>query len=70
MLQGLLRLLPVYTTFGHHDPLEILARLKNRDESPVLIGQGLVQELAGLRLAAIGGIWAKSHVKPHYVTDD
>ena len=23
----------------------------------------------GLRLAAIGGIWAKSHAKPHYVTD-
>ena len=22
-----------------------------------------------LRLAAIGGIWAKSHAKPHYVTD-
>jgi uncharacterized protein len=24
---------------------------------------------AGLRLAAIGGIWAKSHAKRHYVTD-
>lgn len=70
VLQGLLRLVPVYTTFGNHDPLEILARLKNRDESPVLLGQGLVQEFAGLRLAAIGGIWAKSHAKPHYVTDD
>jgi Icc-related predicted phosphoesterase len=70
VLQGLLRLVPVYTTFGNHDPLEILARLKNRDESPILIGQGLVQEFAGLRLAAIGGIWAKSHMKPHYVTDD
>jgi uncharacterized protein len=70
VLQGLLRLVPVYTTFGNHDPLEILARLKNRDQSPVLIGQGLVQEIAGLRLGAIGGIWAKSHAKPHYVTDD
>jgi uncharacterized protein len=70
VLEGLLRLVPVYTTFGNHDPLEILSRLTNRDESPVLIGQGLVQEFAGLRLAAIGGIWAKSHAKPHYVTDD
>lgn len=70
VLEGLLRLVPVYTTFGNHDPLEILSRLKNRDESPVLIGQGLVQEFAGLRMAAIGGIWAKSHAKPHYVTDD
>ncbi len=24
----------------------------------------------GLSIAAIGGIWAKSHAKPHYVTDD
>ena len=24
----------------------------------------------GLNIAAIGGIWAKSHAKPHYVTDD
>jgi Icc-related predicted phosphoesterase len=70
VLQGLLRLVPVYTTFGNHDPLEILARVKNRDGSPVLIGQGLLQEFAGLRLAAIGGIWAKSHAKPYYVTDD
>ena len=68
--EDLLQLVPVYTTFGNHDPLEMLARLKNSDGSPVLIGQGLVQEFAGLRLAAIGGIWAKSHAKPHYVTDD
>jgi Icc-related predicted phosphoesterase len=67
--EDLLRLVPVYTTFGNHDPLEMLARLQNSDGSPVLIGQGLVQEFAGLRLAAIGGIWAKSHAKPHYVTD-
>ena len=26
-------------------------------------------DVGGLRLAAIGGIWAKSHAKPHYVTD-
>jgi len=70
LFRDLVQLVPVYTTFGNHDPLEVLARLKNRDESPVLIGQGLVQDFAGLRLAAIGGIWAKSHAKPHYVTDD
>jgi uncharacterized protein len=59
----------VYTTFGNHDPLALLSRLTNRDGSPVLIGQGHVQEFSGLRIAAIGGIWAKSHAKPHYVTD-
>ncbi len=66
---ALLEVAPVYTTFGNHDPIELLARLRNRDDSPVLLAQGELREVAGLRLAAIGGIWAKSHAKPHYVTD-
>jgi Icc-related predicted phosphoesterase len=61
---------PVYTTFGNHDALEALARLRNRDGSPVLLAQGEVQIASGVRLAAIGGIWAKSHRLPHYVTDE
>ena len=68
-LRALLDSVPIYTTFGNHDPLEMLARLRNRDDSAVLLGQGEVHEIDGLRLAAIGGIWAKSHAKPHYVTD-
>ena len=60
---------PLYTTFGNHDPVEVLARLRNQDGSAVLLGQGDVQHFGGVRLAAIGGIWAKSHAKPHYVTD-
>jgi uncharacterized protein len=68
-LAALLLRVPVYTTFGNHDPLEILARLRNQDGTPVLLAQGEVREVGGLRLAAIGGIWAKSHAKPHYVTD-
>jgi uncharacterized protein len=60
---------PVYTTFGNHDPLDLLARLRNRDGSPILLTSGSVREFAGLKLAAIGGIWAKSHAKVHYVTD-
>jgi Icc-related predicted phosphoesterase len=66
---ALLAAAPVYTTFGNHDPLDLLARRENRDGSAVLLAQGRVQEVAGLRVAAIGGIWAKSHAKPHYVTD-
>jgi Icc-related predicted phosphoesterase len=66
---ALLAVAPVYTTFGNHDPLDLLARLENRDGSAVLLAQGEVREHAGLRLAAIGGIWAKSHAKRHYVTD-
>jgi uncharacterized protein len=68
-LAAFLDLGPVYTTFGNHDPLEMLARLRNRDGSALLLGQGEVHEYGRLRLAAIGGIWAKSHAKPHYVTD-
>jgi uncharacterized protein len=60
---------PVLTTFGNHDPLETLKRLRNRDGSPVLMGQGEVRVVEGVRVAAIGGIWAKSHRLPHYVTD-
>jgi uncharacterized protein len=68
-LTALLEVVPTYTTFGNHDPLELLARLRNRDGSAVLLEQGQVREYGGLRVAAIGGIWAKSHAKPHYVTD-
>jgi Icc-related predicted phosphoesterase len=60
---------PVYTTFGNHDAIELLGRLRNHDGSPVLLGQGEVRAVAGIQLAAIGGIWAKSHAKSCYVTD-
>jgi len=60
---------PVLTTFGNHDSLVLLEPWRNRDGTPVLIGQGEVREVDGLRVAAIGGIWAKSHRLPHYVTD-
>jgi uncharacterized protein len=61
--------LPVLTTFGNHDPLELLHKLRNGDGSTVLLGQGEVRQLQGVRVAAIGGIWAKSHRQPYYVTD-
>jgi Icc-related predicted phosphoesterase len=60
---------PVLTTFGNHDALGLLGRWRNRDGSPALIGQGQVRVVDGLKVAAIGGIWAKSHRLPHYVTD-
>jgi Icc-related predicted phosphoesterase len=61
---------PVLSTFGNHDPLAVLKSLRNRDGSSVLLEQGEVRDLGGIRVAAIGGIWAKSHRLPHYVTDD
>ena len=59
----------VLTTFGNHDDLEALARLRNRDGSAALLAQGEVRAVGGVRVAAIGGIWAKSHRQPYYVTD-
>jgi uncharacterized protein len=69
-LAELLEQVTLYTTFGNHDPLELLSQWRNRDGSAVLLEQGGVHEYGGLRVAAIGGIWAKSHAKPHYVTDE
>src|SRR5262249_47900681 len=69
-LAALLGVAPVYTTFGNHDPMDLLPRLRNADDSPVLLPQGEVRDVLGLTVAAIGGIWAKSHKKPHYVTDE
>jgi uncharacterized protein len=63
-------LLPMVSTFGNHDPIELIGRLRDRDGSPVLLDQGEVRDFQGLRVAAIGGIWAKSHRKPFYVTDE
>ena len=63
------RFAPLYSTFGNHDPLEILKGLLNPDGTPLLLPQGSPMLVSGLHLAGIGGIWATSHAKPHYVTD-
>jgi Icc-related predicted phosphoesterase len=62
--------MPVASTYGNHDPLTLLEGLRNRDASAVLLGQGEVRAIGGIQVAAIGGIWAKSHRLAHYVTDD
>ena len=49
--------------------MELLGCLRNRDGSPILLPHGEPCDVLGMRLAAIGGIWAKSHAKPYYVTD-
>lgn len=60
----------VLSTFGNHDPRALLESAVNRDGGRVLLEQGRVRVYQGLRLAAIGGIWAKSHRLPHYLTDE
>ena len=68
--QGILAEAPVLTVYGNHDDLEFLSAAKNLDGSPLLLSPGEVRELHGLRFAGISGIWAKSHRKPYYVTDE
>jgi uncharacterized protein len=61
---------PVYTVYGNHDHLDALHEWRNRDGSPVLLANGGIQTVGQLTLAGINGIWAKSHRKPFYVTDE
>jgi len=67
----LLARVTVLTVFGNHDDLPLLAGLRNRDGSAVLLGQGERQgDFHGVSVAGVSGIWAKSHRLPHYVTDE
>lgn len=69
-LQQILAIAPVLTVYGNHDDLELLSSTMNVDGSPILLSPGEVRGIAGLRFAGISGIWAKSHRKPHYITDE
>jgi Icc-related predicted phosphoesterase len=69
-LADLVASLPAATTFGNHDPMDLLGRLRDAAGAPFLLGQGEARTVAGLRVATVGGIWAKSHKKACYVTDD
>jgi Icc-related predicted phosphoesterase len=62
--------LPVYTVYGNHDHLEAFAAWENLDGSSVLLANGEPQRIGELTLAGISGIWAKSHRKPYYITDE
>lgn len=67
---ALVERIPVYSVYGNHDDLALLKTLKNLDGSPVLLPHGEVIEVKGIKLAGISGIWAKSHKKPYYITDE
>ncbi|MCS7192664.1 MAG: metallophosphoesterase [Armatimonadetes bacterium] len=67
---AILKLVPVYSVFGNHDDWDLIKTLKNLDGSPVLLPNGEIVEIKGIRIAGINGIWAKSHKKPYYITDE
>jgi len=50
----------VLSVYGNHDDRELLARLRNADGTPVLLGQGEARAVGGLVVAGISGIWAKT----------
>ena len=62
--------LPVHTVYGNHDHLDALHAWQNVDGSDVLLAPGEVRQVGPLTLAGLNGIWAKSHRKPYYVTDE
>lgn len=68
--QAILERTLVYSVYGNHDDMDLLQVLRNRDRSPVLLPHGESVEVEGVRLAGISGIWAKSHKKPYYITDE
>ena len=70
VMERIISLKPVLSVYGNHDDLELLSRLENTDETPALLRNGEIHEIQGLRFAGINGIWAKSHRKPHYITDE
>lgn len=58
------------TVFGNHDDIELMKTIRNRDGSPILLENGCMREVNGIRFGGINGIWAKSHKHPWYITDD
>jgi Icc-related predicted phosphoesterase len=69
-LEALSARLPVYTVYGNHDHLEALEAWRNQDGTDVLLRTGERRRVGEVTLAGINGIWAKSHRKPYYVTDE
>jgi Icc-related predicted phosphoesterase len=59
-LQAVLERVPVLTVSGNHDDRALLSRFRNRDGKPVLLAQGEARDVAGLIVAGISGIWAKT----------
>lgn len=68
--ERLLATIPTHTVYGNHDNLALLKELRNSDGTPVLLPHGAIVERQGVRFAGISGIWAKSHRKPYYITDE
>lgn len=58
------------SVYGNNDALDLLPKIKNKDGSAILLGNGKPANFKNLTIGGINGIWAKSHKKPWYITDE
>jgi Icc-related predicted phosphoesterase len=54
--QALLERTTVLTIYGNHDRVDVLSKLANKNGLPVLLRDGRIYEVGGLRVAGINGI--------------
>jgi hypothetical protein len=60
--EAVIEKVPVLTVAGNHDDRALLARLRNRDGSPVLLAPGKARQVLDLTVAGVSGIWAKTRL--------
>lgn len=66
----IIKMVYTLTVFGNNDYLELLPAITNNDGTPILLENGMVKQFGNLSIAGISGIWAKSHKKHWYITDE
>ena len=64
--EAVIEQVPVLTVAGNHDDRALLARLRNRDGSPVLPRPRPPDETGGLGLVLIGSLAVRWHAHPHH----
>lgn len=70
LCEQLVRRFHIVTVYGNHDDINLLEELRNTDGTPVLVKNGEVIEVRGIKVTGINGIWAKSKRKPFYVLEE
>lgn len=69
-LESVTQKIHTFTIYGNNDALDFLPKIKNQNDASILITTGSNQQFDNLIVGGINGIWAKSHQKPWYITDE
>lgn len=69
-LERIIQKIHTLTIYGNNDALDFLPEIKNQNGASALITTGSSQQVDKLVIGGINGIWAKSHKKPWYITDE